>query len=60
MKYKCVRTKERGHIFTDRLLHSRGEKLTMFLGSQVMKNIINDLVEGVEFEKKERFSKIIF
>jgi Superfamily II helicase len=24
--------KERGHIFTDRLLHFRGEKLTMFLG----------------------------
>ena len=24
---------ERGHIFTDRLLNSRGEKLTMFLGS---------------------------
>ena len=27
--------RERGHIFTERLLHSRGEKLTMFLGSQV-------------------------
>jgi ATP-dependent RNA helicase SUPV3L1/SUV3 len=52
--------KGRGHIFTDRLLHSRGEKLTMFLGSQVMKYIINDLVEGVEFEKKERFSKLTY
>ncbi len=52
--------KERGHIFTDRLLHSRGEKLTMFLGSQIMKNIISDLVEGVEFEKKERFSKLTY
>ena len=51
---------ERGHIFTDRLLHSRGEELTMFLGSQVMKNIINDLVSGVEFVKKERFSKLSF
>ena len=52
--------KGRGHIFTDRLLHSRGEKLTMFLGSQVMKNIINDLVAGVEFVKKERFSKLSY
>ena len=52
--------KRRGHIFTDRLLHSRGEKLTMFLGSQVMKNIINDLVEDVEFVKKERFSKLSY
>jgi ATP-dependent RNA helicase SUPV3L1/SUV3 len=52
--------KGRGHIFTDRLLHSRGEKLTMFLGSQVMKNIINDLVGDVEFVKKERFSKLSY
>ena len=27
--------RERGHIFTERLLESRGTKLTMFLGSQV-------------------------
>ncbi|MDB9795875.1 helicase-related protein [Pelagibacteraceae bacterium] len=52
--------KERGHIFTDRLLHSRGEKLTLFLGSQVMKSIINDLVEDVEFVKKKRFSKLSY
>ena len=52
--------KERGHIFTDRLLHARGEKLTMFLGSQVMKNIIRNLIDGVEFLKKERFSKLSY
>ena len=52
--------KERGHIFTDRLLYARGEKLTMFLGSQVMKNIIYDLVNEVEFLKKERFSKLSY
>lgn len=52
--------KERGHIFTDRMLYARGEKLTMFLGSQIMKNIIDDLVDEVEFLKKERFSKLSF
>jgi len=52
--------RERGHIFTERMLESRGTKLTMFLGSQVMKNIISELVEGVEFEKKERFSKLSY
>ena len=52
--------RERGHIFTQRLLESRGNKLTMFLGSQVMKSIINDLVENVEFEKKERYSKLSY
>ena len=52
--------KERGHIFTNRLLNSRGEKLTMFLGSQVMKNIINNFIDDVEFVKKERFSKLSY
>ena len=50
--------KERGHIFTDRLLNSRGEVLTMFLGSQIMKNIITELIPKVEFLNKERFSKL--
>jgi ATP-dependent RNA helicase SUPV3L1/SUV3 len=52
--------RERGHIFTDRLLHARGQKLTMFLGSQVMANIISDLIKDVGFEKKERFSKLSY
>ena len=52
--------RERGHIFTERMLESRGSKLTMFLGSQVMENIIDELVESVEFEKKERFSKLSY
>ena len=52
--------RERGHIFTDRLLNLRGKKLTIFLGSQVMQGIIRDLIENVSFEKKERFSKLTF
>jgi len=52
--------RERGHVFTDRLLNFRGEVLTMFLGSQIMQNIISELVENVEFVKQERFSKLSF
>ena len=52
--------RERGHIFTQRMLEARGTKITMFLGSQVMSKIINDLIEGVEFEKKERLSKLSY
>jgi len=52
--------KERGHIFTSRVLQLRGTKMTMFLGSQVMKKIIEELVDGVEFEKKDRFSKLSY
>ena len=52
--------RERGHIFTERMLELRGSKLTMFLGSQVMENIIKELVDNVEFEKKDRYSKLSY
>ena len=52
--------RERGHIFTERLLESRGTKLTMFLGSQVMESIIKELVKNIEFEKKDRYSKLSY
>ena len=51
---------ERGHIFTDRLLNSRGEKLTMFLGSHTMKHIISSLDDEVEFVSRERYSKLTY
>ena len=51
---------ERGHIFTDRLLNLRGEKLTMFMGSNTIKNIFSKLIEDVEFVNKERLSKLSF
>ncbi|NBU54313.1 MAG: helicase, partial [Proteobacteria bacterium] len=51
---------ERGHIFTDRLLNMRGDKLTMFLGSNIMQNIIQKFVPEVEFIFKERFSKLSY
>ena len=51
---------ERGHIFTDRLLNLRGEKLTMFMGSNTIKNIISKLNEDTEFVNKERLSKLTY
>jgi ATP-dependent RNA helicase SUPV3L1/SUV3 len=42
------------------MLEIRGTKLTMFLGSQVMAKIIDELIKGVEFEKKERYSKLSY
>ena len=51
---------ERGHIFTDRLLHLRGEKLTMFMGSNSIRNIISKLEEDIEFINKDRLSKLTY
>ena len=51
---------ERGHIFTDRLLNLRGEKLTMLMGSNTIKNIIIKLNEDTEFINKKRLSKLSY
>ena len=51
---------ERGHIFTDRLLNIRGEKLTMFMGSNTIKNIINKLEDDIEFINRNRLSKLSY
>ncbi len=51
---------ERGHIFTDRLLNMRGEKLTMFMGSNTIRNIVSKLDDDVEFIDRNRLSKLSY
>ena len=51
---------ERGHIFTDKLLNARGNKLTMLLGSHTMKSVIKSLIHDVEFVSRERYSKLTY
>ena len=52
--------RERGHVFTDRLLRARGQVETVFLGSETMRPAISRLVDGVQFERRERFSSLSF
>ncbi len=49
---------ERGHVFTDRLLHARGRLETMFLGAETIRPAIAALVPGVQFIRRERFSSL--
>ncbi len=51
---------ERGHIFTDRLLNLRGEKLTMLMGSNTIKSIIQKLDDDIDFINKPRLSRLSF
>ncbi|MBF96133.1 MAG: hypothetical protein CMJ13_02760 [Pelagibacterales bacterium] len=51
---------ERGHIFTDRLLNSRGTLETLFLGSDSMEKIIKRIFLNPNILKKERRSNISF
>ena len=50
--------RERGHIFTDRLLHARGREETMFLGSATAEPLIRALLPDAEIIGRPRFSTL--
>ncbi len=50
--------RERGHIFTDRLLHARGREETMLLGSAALEPMIKKLVPKAEIVTRPRFSTL--
>lgn len=51
---------ERGHVFTDRLLHARGRSETLLLGAQTIREAISDLVPGANFISRPRLSKLTY
>lgn len=51
---------ERGHVFTDRLLHARGAEETMFLGSDTMRGLVRRLVPNAEFIARPRLSQLSY
>lgn len=51
---------ERGHVFTDRLLHARGLVETLFLGADTMRSAISGLVHQHSYVKRDRFSTLSY
>ncbi len=51
---------DRGHVFTDRLLHARGLNETLFLGSDTMRGAIAGLVGSHNYIKRDRFSTLTY
>jgi ATP-dependent RNA helicase SUPV3L1/SUV3 len=51
---------ERGHVFTDRLLHARGEEETVFLGADTMRGAIQKFVPRAYFLARSRFSDLAY
>ena len=49
---------ERGHVFTDRLLHARGEDETMFLGAETIRPVLRRLVPEADYITRPRFSSL--
>lgn len=49
---------DRGHIFTDRILHLRGNHETLLLGADTMRGLLKELKLGAETEPRPRFSQL--
>ena len=48
----------RGHVFTDRLLRARGRRRTLFMGSDTIAPLLDELVPGVRIERYGRYSRL--
>ncbi len=51
---------ERGHVFTDRLLHARGRVETWFMGSAGMRALLHRLVPAAKHQEHPRLSRLSF
>src|SRR3954453_5557168 len=49
---------ERGHVFTDRILHRRGRDETLLLGAATMRPIIERLLPGASIVARPRLSQL--
>ena len=49
---------DRGHVFTDRLLHARGLVETMFLGAETIRPLLQRLVPQANVETRPRMSHL--
>src|SRR3984893_16855326 len=51
---------ERGHVFTDRMLHRRGREETLVLGAATMRPIVERLLPGASLVSRPRLSQLSF
>jgi ATP-dependent RNA helicase SUPV3L1/SUV3 len=52
--------RDRGHVFTDRLLNMRGRAETLLIGAATMKPLIEKLLPGVSIVSRPRLSRLSF
>ena len=51
---------ERGHIFTDRILHLRGRQETLLLGAATVRGILERLLRGISVVTRPRLSHLAY
>ncbi|HET6583173.1 MAG TPA: helicase-related protein, partial [Nannocystaceae bacterium] len=49
---------QRGHTFTERLLHARGTRETWFMGADTMRPIVEALLPTARIDRNPRFSRL--
>ena len=52
--------RERGHVFTDRILHGRGAFETMFMGAETAAPLLKALLPDAKFEFRDRMSRLAY
>jgi len=52
--------RERGHVFTDRILHARGAFETMFMGAETAAPLLKALLPDAKFEFRDRMSRLAY
>jgi ATP-dependent RNA helicase SUPV3L1/SUV3 len=52
--------RERGHVFTDRLLHARGLEETMFVGAETMRPLVRRLLPDAALLTRPRLSTLSY
>ena len=57
---QLIANHERGHIFTDRVLHARGTEETLLLGAETARPVLKALLPKLRVEHRERFSELSF
>src|SRR5262245_43117052 len=50
---------ERGHVFTDRMLHRRGRDETLVLGAQTIRPMVEKLLPGAHILSRPRLSQLM-
>ncbi|MBB3997312.1 helicase-related protein [Aureimonas pseudogalii] len=51
---------ERGHIFTDRILYTRGTAETLLLGSSTMRGVLERMLPGIQCVTRPRLSQLLY
>src|SRR6202007_1430177 len=51
---------ERGHVYTDRMLHRRGREETLILGAATIRPMVDRLLPGANVLSRPRLSQLMF